>query len=101
MPRLSRARGTPQRKAHDMRRYDIFEERAIKAHLTIPDEGPPTWDFPPEDVGGAWMDDALRDGIVATILAAPGETAWFYGDLTIEPQRPAEGDLDSLGSTVL
>jgi hypothetical protein len=84
-----------------MRRYDIFEARAIKAHLTIPDAGPPTWDFPPEDVGGTWMDDALREGIVATILAAPGEAAWFYGDLTIEPQRPAEGDLDSLGSTVL
>ena len=29
-----------------MRRYDIFEATAIKAHLTIPDEGPPTWDFP-------------------------------------------------------
>ncbi len=86
-----------------MQRYDIFEEREIKAHLTIPDEGegPPTWDFPPEDVGGTWMDDALREGIVATIQAAPGEAAWYYGDLTIEPHRPAEGDMDSLGSTVL
>jgi len=84
-----------------MRRYNIFEEREIKAHLTIPDEGPPTWDFPPDDVGGTWMDDALREGIVATILAAPDEKAWYYGDLTIEPQRPAEGDMDSLGSTVL
>lgn len=63
-----------------MRRYDIFEARAIKAHVTIPDAGPPTWDIPPEDVGGAWMDDALREGIVATTLAAPGEAAWFYGD---------------------
>jgi hypothetical protein len=37
------------------------------------------------------MDDALREGIVATIMAAPCEAAWYYGDLTIEPQRPAEG----------
>ena len=76
-----------------MRLYDIVQEREIKAHLTIPDEGegPPTWDFPPDDLGGVWMDDALREGIVATIMAAPDEAAWYYGGLTIEPQRPAEG----------
>jgi len=74
-----------------MRCYDIFEDREIKAHLTIPDEGegPPTWDFSPDALGGEWMDDALREGIVATITAAPCEAAWYYGDLTIEPQRPA------------
>ena len=68
-----------------MRLYDIVQEREIKAQLTIPDEGPPTWDFSPDALGGQWMDDALREGIVATIMAAPGEAAWYYGELTIQP----------------
>jgi hypothetical protein len=43
------------------------------------------WDFSPDALGGQWMDDALREGIVATIMAAPGEAAWYYGELTIQP----------------
>jgi hypothetical protein len=34
------------------------------------------------------MDDAIRDGIVATIMAAPSEAAWYYGELTMQPQTP-------------
>jgi hypothetical protein len=72
-----------------MRLYDIFQEGEIKAHLAIPDAGPPTWDFSPDELGGQWMDDALREGIVTTIMDAPGEEAWSYGELTIQPHRPA------------
>ena len=28
-----------------MRIYDIFQETELKAHLSIPQEGPPTWDY--------------------------------------------------------
>jgi len=44
-----------------MRLYDIFQAREIKAHLTIPDEGPPPWDFSTAYVGGACLDDELRE----------------------------------------
>jgi N utilization substance protein A len=69
--------------------YDIFQDRKLKAHLALPEEGPPTWDYSPDDVGGQWMDDALREGIVATITDAPCEEAWYYGELTILPHRTA------------
>jgi hypothetical protein len=69
--------------------YDIFQDRELKAHLALPEEGPPTWDYSPDDVGGQWMDDALREGIVATITDAPCEEAWYYGELTILPHRTA------------
>ena len=71
-----------------MRLYDILQEGAIKAHLAIPDAGPPTWDFSPDALGGQWMEDALREGIVTTIMDAPEEDAWYYGELTIQPHRP-------------
>lgn len=75
-----------------MRIYDIFEETELKAHLSIPEEGSPTWDdFPPE-WGGQWMDDAIREGLVATLTDAPGEEAWYYGGLTIRPHRPETED---------
>jgi hypothetical protein len=35
------------------------------------------------------MDDALREGIVATITDAPCEEAWYYGELTILPHSTA------------
>ena len=48
-----------------------------------------TWDYFPDEWGSQWMDDAIREGIVATITAAPGEAAWYYGELTIQPHTPA------------
>ena len=35
------------------------------------------------------MDDALWEGIVAIITHAPCEEAWYYGELIIQPHRPA------------
>jgi hypothetical protein len=67
--------------------YDIFQERELKAHLAIPEEGTPAWDYSPDELGGQWMDDALREGIVTTITDAPGEEAWYYGGLTMRPHR--------------
>ena len=75
-----------------MRIYDIFQETALKAHLSIADEGPPTWDYFPEAWGSQWMDDALREGLVATITDAPGAEAWYYGGLTIRPHRTERED---------
>jgi hypothetical protein len=69
--------------------YDVFEETELKAHLAIPDEGQPTWDAFPEAWGSPWMAEAIREGLVATIMEAPGEAAWYYGGLTIRPQRTA------------
>ena len=70
-----------------MRIYDLFQETELKAHLSIPEEGPPTWDYFPEEWGSQWMDEAVREGLVATILDAPNEEAWYYGGLTIRPHR--------------
>jgi hypothetical protein len=72
-----------------MQLYDIFQEGERRAHLAIPDAGPPTWDYFPDEWGSQWMDDAIREGIVATITAAPSEAAWYYGELTIQPHTPA------------
>jgi hypothetical protein len=82
-------RGEERRKKNAMRIYDIFQETELKAHLSIPQEGPPTWDYSPDEWGGQWMDDAIREGIVATITHAPCEEAWYYGELIIQPHRPA------------
>ena len=74
--------------------YDIFEETEIKAHVAISDEGRPTWNAFPEAWGSPWRAEAIREGLVATIRQAPDEAAWYYGGLTIRPQRPtpaAEG----------
>jgi len=75
-----------------MRIYDIFEETELKAHLSIPEEGPPTWDYFPPEWGGQWMDDAIREGLVATLTDAPCEKAWYYGGLTIRPHRTETED---------
>ena len=75
-----------------MRIYDIFQETELKAHLSIPEAGLPTWDYFPEEWGTQWMDEAVREGLVATILAAPGEEAWYYGGLTIRPPRTETED---------
>jgi hypothetical protein len=72
-----------------MRIYDIFQETELKAHLSIPQEGPPIWDYASEEWGSQWMDDAIREGIVATITQASGEEAWYYGELSIRPHRTA------------
>ena len=72
-----------------MRIYDVFEETEIKTHLAIPNEGRPSWDAFPEAWGGPWMEEAIRDGLVATIMQAPCEAAWYYGGLTIRPQSTA------------
>lgn len=72
-----------------MRIYDVFEETALKAHLSIPEEGLPSWDAFPEAWGSQWMEEAIREGLVATIMQAPCEEAWYYGGLTIRPQRTA------------
>jgi len=65
----------------------IIEETELKAHLAIPDEGRHTWDAFPEEWGSPWMQEAIREGLVATIMRAPCEAAWYYGGLTIRPQR--------------
>ena len=61
--RGGKGRGKPPRERNTMRLYDILQEGAIKAHLAIPDAGPPTWDFSPDALGGHWMDDALRKAL--------------------------------------
>ena len=75
-----------------MRSYDIFQEGELKAHLSMPEGGRPTWDYFPEEWGSQWMDEAVREGLVATILDAPSEEAWYYGGLTILPHRPETQD---------
>ena len=75
-----------------MRLYDIFQERELKAHLSLPQEGSPTWDYSPDEWGGQWMDDAIREGIVAAITDAPCEETWYYGGLTIRPHGTAMED---------
>ena len=35
------------------------------------------------------IEEAIREGLVATIMRAPCEEAWYYGGLTIRPQRTA------------
>ncbi len=74
-----------------MRIYDIFQETELKAHLSIPKEGPPTWDYSPDEWGGQWMDDAIREAIVAAIAHAPSAEAWYYGGLTIRPHGTEMG----------
>jgi hypothetical protein len=65
--------------------YDVFEATTLKAHVVIPDEGPPTWDASPDAWGSPWMAEAIQEGLVATIRQAPGEAAWYYGGLTVRP----------------
>jgi len=84
-----RGRGEARRKQNAMHIYDIFQETELKAHLSIPQEGPPIWDYASEEWGSQWMDDAIREGIVATITQASGEEAWYYGELSIRPHRTA------------
>jgi hypothetical protein len=72
-----------------MNRYDVFEETALTAHFALSDGGCPTWETVPEAWGSPWMQEAIREGLVATILEAPCEAAWYYGGLTIRPQRSA------------
>ena len=43
--------GRPQEKGTTMHIYDVFEETTLKAHVVIPDEGPPTWDAFPDAWG--------------------------------------------------
>ena len=71
-----------------MHLYDIFQETELRAHLSLPEAGSPSWDYFPEEWGSQWMDEAVREGLVATILAAPDEAAWYYGGLTIRPHQP-------------
>ena len=79
--------GLPQAKGTAMHSYDVFEETALKAHVVIPDEGQPTWEAFPDAWGSPWMAEAIREGLVATIMQAPGEAAWYFGGLTIRPQQ--------------
>ena len=67
--------------------YDVFEDTALQTHVIIPDQGRPTWDAFPDAWGSPWMAEAIREGLVATIREAPDEAAWYYGGLTIRPQR--------------
>jgi hypothetical protein len=69
--------------------YDVFEETELKAHFALSDEGGPTWDTVPEEWGSPWMQEAIQEGLLATIIRAPCEAAWYYGGLTIRPQRTA------------
>jgi hypothetical protein len=93
-----RSHGEKRRKKNAMRRYDIFQETELKAHLSLLQEGPPTWDYASEAWGSQWMDDAIREGIVATITQAPGEEAWYYGELIIQPHRTATESEGPAGS---
>ena len=80
-----------------MQLYDIFQEGERRAHLALPDEGPPMGDYFPDEWGSQWMDDAIREGIVATITAAPGEAAWYYGDWRISTAYASVGGLSEPG----
>jgi hypothetical protein len=67
----------------------VFEETTLKAHVALADEGRPTWDAFPKAWGSPWMAEALREGLVATIMQAPCEAACYDGGLTIRPQQTA------------